>query len=116
MPDGQLTACASSSGRVLLHPTITALLAHRRSMQVAEEALRSGAGSVRLRVRHGVLRAAACESDCRFMIQCKSETQRSVRSVFHSRRAGAAASAVGSSAMGGAGSHQPVRPWKGLAG
>ena len=96
---------------------MTALLAQRRRAQVAEEVLRSGIGSVRLRVeRHGVLRAVACESDCRFMIQCRSETQRSERSVFHSRRAEVGGSSVSSSAMGGAGSHQPVRPWKGLAG
>ena len=116
MPAGQPTGCASSSMRKPLRPSMTALLAHRRRMHVAEEALRCRVGSVRLRVRHGVLRAAACDSDCRFMIQCRSEPQRSVRSVFHSRRAGAGVAWESSSAMGGAGSHQPVRPWKGLAG
>ena len=95
---------------------MTALLAHLRRVHVAEQVLRSGTGSVRLRVRPGILRAVGCESDCRFMVQCRSETQRSVRSVFHSRCAGVAAPWVSSSAMGGAGSHHPVRPWKGLSG
>ncbi len=104
------TGCAQSSERQSLRHTIMTLLAHRRRLHVPELVMRGGVGSVRLRVRHGVRRALADESDGLFMVQCSSETQRSVRSVFHSRCAGTGEAGVCSSAMGGTGSHQPVSP------